>query len=104
MKQYNDEAKTAAKEAVYQQRVLKQPGLAQGRPVFKLFTTDYAPETSFSHVQATAFTMLDRMRLAAVADYIAGEASFDETDLQWAHLDLMARRFKQHLRPIPMSG
>ncbi len=100
VKQYNDEAKTAAKEAVYQQRVLNNRDLPRAGQVLKLFTTDYAPETSFRDVQATAFTMLDRMRLAAVADYIAGEASFDETDLQWAHLDLMARRFKQHLRPI----
>ncbi|MDQ6661460.1 MAG: Tn3 family transposase, partial [Chloroflexota bacterium] len=51
-------------------------------------------------VQATAFALLDRKRLAVVADYIAGEANFDETALQWARLDVIARRFKQHLRPI----
>ncbi len=100
VKQYNEEAKTAAKEGVYQQRVLSNRDLPRAGQVLKLFTTDYAPETSFRDVQATAFTMLDRNRLAAVADYIAREANFDEIDLQWAHLDLMARRFKQHLRPI----
>lgn len=100
VKQYNDEAKTAAKEGVYQQRVLSNRDLPRAGQVLKLFTIDYAPETSFRAVQATAFTMLDPMRLAAVADYIAREASFDEIDLQWAHLDLIARRFKQHLRPI----
>ncbi|MBF6612488.1 MAG: Tn3 family transposase [Chloroflexi bacterium] len=100
VKQYSDEAKTTAKEEVYQQRVTSNQDLPKAGQVLKLFTTDYAPETTFTAVQATAFAMLDRKRLAAVADYIAKEVNFDETALQWARLDLMARRFKQHLRPI----
>jgi len=68
--------------------------------VLTLFLADHAPETSFATVQATAFAILERDRLAGIADYIAMEASFDEMAFQWAHIDTMARRFKQHLRPI----
>ena len=100
VKQYNDEAKTTAKEEVYQQRVTSNQDLPKAGQVLKLFTTEYAQETSFRTVQAKAFAVLDRQRLAAVADYIAGEAGFDETALQWVRVDMMARRFKQHLRPI----
>jgi TnpA family transposase len=98
--QYADEAKAAAKEQVYVQRNLRNQDLPKAGRVLKLFLDDQAPETPFATVQATAFAILARDRLADIADYIATEASFDETAFQWQHIDTIARRFKQHLRPI----
>ncbi|CAA9372216.1 MAG: Transposase, partial [uncultured Chloroflexia bacterium] len=94
------EAKAAAKEQVYLQRIIRNQDLPKAGRVLKLFLTDHTPETSFEAVQASAFAILERERLADIADYIATEASFDETAFQWEHIDSMARRFKQHLRPI----
>ena len=68
--------------------------------ILKLLATEQPPETSFEHVQAEAFAILDRSRLRRVADYIVTETAFDEQAFQWAHVDTMARRFKQHLRQI----
>ncbi len=98
--EYVDEAKAAAKEQVYAQRIMRNHDLPKAGQVLQLFLTDHAPDTSFETVQARAFAILERERLADVADYIATEASFDETAFQWDHVDAMARRFKQYLRPI----
>jgi len=69
--------------------------------VLRLFTGEQVtPGTPFEVVQAKAFAILDRRRLDRVADYIVTKATFDERDFQWAHVDSMARRFKQHLRQI----
>ncbi len=98
--QYSEEAKAAAKDQVYAQRITRNQDLPKAGIVLQLFVTDHAPETTFATVQASAFAILERERLASVADYIATEASFDETAFQWEHIDRMARRFKQHLRPL----
>jgi hypothetical protein len=101
VKSYVDEAKAAAKEQIYEQRMTSNQDLPKAGLVLKLFTGDeIAPDTSFDFVQAKAFAILDRRRMARVADYIVTKATFDERAFQWAHIDSMARRFKQHLRPI----
>jgi TnpA family transposase len=100
VKQYGDEAKSAAKEQVYEHRLRSNQDMPKAGEVLKLFTTDHAPEIAFSTIQAKAFAILERHRLARVADYIASEASFDEIAFQWEHIDAMARRFKAPLRPI----
>ncbi len=104
VKQYSDAAKAAAKAAVYALRVEANADVPKAGLILKLFTTDQAaPTTPFEAVQAQAFAILDRQRLDRLADYIATEARFDETALQWTHLDTLAARFKRHLRPILLS-
>ena len=74
--------------------------LPKAGEVLKLFTSDDEGNTPFSAVQERAFALLDRQRLASVADYLVNEASCDEIAFEWEHIDSMARRFKQHLRPL----
>jgi len=100
VKQYGDAAKSAAKEQVYAYRVRSNQDLPKAGDVLKLFTVDHPPDTAFSTIQAKAFTMLERQRLERIADYIASDGSFDEIAFQWEHIDQLARRFKQHLRPL----
>lgn len=100
VKQFGDEAKSVAKQQVYEQRLRSNQDMPKAGAVLKLFTTDHDPDTAFRTVQAKAFAILERQRLDRLADYIASEASFDETAFQWEHIDTMARRFKQHLRPL----
>ena len=101
VKTYVDEAKATAKEQVSQHRVTSNQDLPKAGLVLKLFTAEQVPPgTPFEHVQTTAFAILDRERLDRVADSLVTEATFDEQAFQWAHVDTMARRFKQHLRQI----
>lgn len=98
---YVDEAKATAKEQVYHHRLTSNQDLPKAGQVLKLFTAEQVPPgTPFERVQAQAFAILDRERLDRVADSLATEATIDEQAFQWAHVDSMARRFKQHLRPL----
>ena len=101
VKQYVEDSKVAAKERVYEYRIETNQNLAKAGQVLKLFTDDSIPEdASFQSVQATAFGILDRQKLAFVAEHIVTEATFDETAFQWEHIDSLAQGFKCNLRPI----
>ena len=67
----------------------------------KLFTDDTITETTtFDEVQTKAFEILERPKLAFLAEHIATQASFGEIAFQWEHIDTLARQFKCNLRPI----
>jgi hypothetical protein len=100
VKQYSDEAKATAKRAVYDYRGTSNHDLPKAGEVLKLFTAEYEHHTPFCTVQEKAFELLDRQRLTRVAEYMVNEASCDEIAFEWEHIDSMARRFKQHLRPL----
>ena len=101
VRRFQDEAKEAAKERVYQYRIEVNDDLQKASDVLKLFTDDtIADETPFSFVQTQAFSILSRDRLSFVADRIAGEVKFDETAFAWEHISLLSHQFKRHLRPI----
>src|SRR5258708_28516153 len=100
VKQYSDEAKATAKRAVYEYRHANNHDLPKAGEVLRIFTAEYEGNTPFGAVQEQAFTLLDRQRLARVAEYMVNDASFDEIAFEWEHIDSMARRFKHHLRPL----
>ncbi len=101
VKQYVEDSKVAAKERVYEYRVEGNQNLQKAGQILKFFTTNDIDETTpFREVQAKAFEILDRQKLAFVADHIVTEATFDETAFQWAHVDTLAQQFKCNLRPI----
>ena len=101
VKQYVEDSKVATKERVYEYRIENNQNLAKAGQVLKLFTDDSIPEdASFQSVQATAFGILDRQKLAFVAEHIVAEATFDETAFQWEHIDTLAQGFKCNLRPV----
>lgn len=104
VRRYGDEAKAAAKEKVYECHIESHQNLKKAGRVLKLFTDDsIAASTPFQDVQATAFAILERHKLAVIADQIATSAKFDETTFQWGHVDELARQFKRHLRPILLA-
>ncbi|MGO9688005.1 MAG: Tn3 family transposase, partial [Syntrophobacteraceae bacterium] len=101
VRRYIDGAKGAAKERVYECQIESNQNLKKAGQVLKLFTDDgIAVDTPYQDVQATAFSILERPKLALVADHIATNAKFDETAFQWEHIDELAPQFKRHLRPI----
>lgn len=101
VKKYVEESKATAKERVYEYRVEGNHNLQKAGQILKFFTADDIPEnTPFREVKAQAFDILDRQKLAFVADHIATEATFDEIAFQWAHVDTLAQQFKCNLRPI----
>ena len=72
--------------------------------MLRLFTDGSIAESEpFGEVRRKAFEVLDPASLNSLADYMVTRARFDETAFQWEHIDRMATRFKQHLRPILQS-
>jgi len=100
VKQYADEAKATAKRAVADYRGTSNYDLPKAGEVLKLFTVEYEHHTPFGSVQEHAFALLDLQRLTRVAEYLVNEASCDEIAFEWEHIDSLARRFKQRLRPL----
>jgi TnpA family transposase len=101
IKHYSDEAKGAAKERVYEYHIESNQNMKKAGQVLKLFTDDtIATDTPFQTVQAMAFALLERRKLAVIADQITKNAKFDETAFQWEHVDKLAGQFKRNLRPV----
>ena len=101
VRRYQDSAKEAAKERVYELRTEGNEDLDKAAQVLKLFTDDAIPQQApFHEVQAIAFSILDSHKIDFVADHLTKTVKFDETALQWEHIDDLALQFKRHLRPI----
>jgi hypothetical protein len=94
-----NEAAEAAKAVAAQQRLERSADLVKAGGVLQLFLDDAPGATvTFKQVQAQAFTLLDRERLARVAAYLTTKEAEDELALQWAALDTMNQRWKRQLR------
>jgi len=101
VRRYVEESKVAAKEQVYEYRVEGNQNLQKAGQILKFFTDDSIAEaTTFQEVRTRAFEILERQKLAFLAEHIATQATFDETAFQWVHVDKLARQFKCNLRPI----
>jgi TnpA family transposase len=101
VRKFDDAAKAAAKERVYEYRVEANQNLRKAAQVLKLFTTEeITGDAPFHEVQARAFAILEREKLDHVAEHITSQVSFDETAFQWEHIDKLGSQFKLYLRPI----
>ncbi len=93
------EAATAATANAAAQRLERTGDLVKAGGVLQLFIDDApSPSVTFTQMQAQAFTLLDRERLARVAAYLSTREADDDLALQWAELDKAHTRWKQHLR------
>jgi len=101
VRQYQDGAKKAAKERVYELHRESNEDLDKAAQVLKLFTDERIPhQTPFEEVQAKAFSILEAHKIDFVADHLTKAITCDETAFQWEHLDGLALQFKRHLRPV----
>jgi hypothetical protein len=98
-----DEAKLKAKERVYESYTESKQNIEKAGEVLKLFTDeDIPPHTPFQDIRDRAFAILERQKLASIANQITTNVKFDETKFQWEHIDFLAQKFKRYLRPIFM--
>jgi TnpA family transposase len=105
VRRYREEAKTAAKDRIYDLRVENNQNLKKAGQILKFFTGDQIDEEMpFEQVQRQAFAILDRPTLDFVADHIATTAYFDEAAFQWEQIDQLSRPFKLNLRPIVQTS
>jgi len=101
VRQLLDEAKSAARERVYEHRLEHTHQLHKAGQVLKLFTDDtIAASTPFEEVRARAFAIIQRENLEQVADHILQTARWDEKQFQWEYVDQISNRYKLRLRPI----
>ena len=101
VRRYIEEAKSAAKDQVYARDAENHQDMKKVGEVLKLFIDDsIASNTPFRKIQEKAFSILERQKLATVADQIVINEQWDESAFQWEHIDQLARQFKRHLRPL----
>ena len=88
VRKHADDARDAAKELVYNFRAATNADMTKGGQILKLFTDDgIAGSLPFEDVRREAFTILDAVRVDAVAEYLTTNARFDEKAFEWQHLD-----------------
>jgi hypothetical protein len=98
---FSDAAKQAARQRVYEQQTEINTQLQKAGQVLKLFTDDGIEDAApFREAREKAFAILEREKLASVADQIAARTAFDETAFEWEQIDRLGQPFKYHLRPV----
>ena len=104
VRKYIGEARSVAKERVYECRIEGNENLQKAGQVLRLFTdTSIADDTPFYQVRRKAFGLLERQEIDFMADHMATNARFDETAFQWEHMDKLSHKFKRHLRPVLLA-
>ncbi len=104
VRKYTGEARSAAKERVYERRVEENQNLQKTGQVLRLFTdSSIEDNTPFYQVREKAFGLMERQKLDFMADHMATNARFDETAFQWEHMDELIHKFKRRLRPILLT-
>lgn len=102
---YSDEAKSVAKERLYECHIEINENFQKAGQVLKLLTDErIEADTPFKTVQASIFGILPRQKLIVVAERMAKTASFDETAFQWEHIDKLSHQFKLYLRQIIVTA
>ncbi|WP_256426993.1 hypothetical protein, partial [Bacillus cereus] len=51
-------------------------------------------------IQDRAFAILERPKLAAIADQIVTNTKLDEVAFRWEYIDQLSHQFKRSLRPV----
>ena len=101
VRQYQEAAKEAAQRARVSPAHRGERGCRQSRAGAQtLYGCRDRHQTPFHDVQASAFSILAAPKIDFVADHLTKAVTFDETALQWEHIDTLAPQFKRHLRPI----
>ena len=101
VRHYQDGARTAAKERVYELRKEGNENLDKAAQLLRLYNDEMIPELMpFHEVRVKAFSILEAHKIDFVADHLTKEVKFDETAFQWEHIDKLAQQFKLNLRPI----
>lgn len=104
VRHYNDEAKSIAKERLYECHLEINENFQKAGQVLKVLTDEsIEANTPFKTIQSNIFEILPRPKLIVVAERMAKIVSFDETAFQWEHIDRLAHQFKLHLRQIILT-
>lgn len=99
--QYNEDARTVARERIADYRNQHASNLAKAGQVLRLFTTDKVPaDMRFADVKTIAFEIVDESAMKRLADSLMQQATVDEVAWQWDYLDERCVEFKRRLRPI----
>ncbi|MCQ6331834.1 hypothetical protein, partial [Bacillus cereus] len=68
--------------------------------VLYLFTDDQFPaDATFQEIHDRAFAILERPKLAAIADQIVTKTKLDEVAFRWEYIDQLSHQLKGSLRP-----
>lgn len=100
---YIGEAKSKAKERVYEHKLESNQNLKNASKILNLFVDETIDDTvEFHEIKAKAFEILDKSKFGLVTKYMA-KAKFDESEYEWNYYDELAPTFKRNLRPLFMN-
>lgn len=98
VKEYADQAKLAAEEAMRQAMTEASESLEAAGQILQLFVDESIPDdTAFVAVKAKAFKYLEPELIPLVANYMRNIA-FDKVGFQWAFYTQLSSTFKKNLR------
>ncbi|MEX5523157.1 Tn3 family transposase [Bacillus cereus] len=101
VRRYMDEAKSAGKEQIYKSHLERNQNIKKVGEVLYIFIDNQIPaDAPFQEIQDRAFSILERPKLAAIADQIVTNTKLDEVAFRWKHIDQLSRQFKRSLRPV----
>lgn len=100
-RRYKNEAKSLAKEEVYELYTQNKQDIKKAGEVLKLLLDESIdPMISVKELRTKIFAILDRSHLENLTNQLMNRSLIDELALQWEFIDKLAPRFKRYLRPI----
>ncbi|HHL0974080.1 TPA: Tn3 family transposase, partial [Bacillus cereus] len=104
MRKYNDDILSFAKDQVYNYYTENQEDFKKVGNVLQVIIDENISEhTVFKDIQRRVFSILDRPKLAELANQILNTSKIDEKAFRWERIDALALQFKRQIRPIFMT-
>jgi TnpA family transposase len=104
MRKYNDDILSFAKDQVYNYYTENQEDFKKVGNVLQVIIDENISEhTVFKDIQRRVFSILDRPKLAELANQILNTLKIDEKAFRWERIDALALQFKRQIRPIFMT-
>ncbi|MEE2015862.1 Tn3 family transposase [Bacillus thuringiensis] len=104
MRKYNDDILSFAKDQVYNYYTENQEDFKKVGNVLQVIIDENISEhIVFKDIQRRVFSILDRPKLAELANQILNTSKIDEKTFRWERIDALALQFKRQIRPIFMT-
>lgn len=102
IKKYQDAARVAAQQAVYERQIAYTKDLQKAGQVLHLLTDEhqFPDDVSLGVMREQAYQIIDHIDLVTVARHLTHQPLIDEIAFRWQHIDTLARSFKLSVRPI----
>jgi TnpA family transposase len=97
---YKKQAKDAAKEMVYKQKIEINSCIKDIGKIFHLFVDESIPEsTPFGDIKPKAFAIVPKEQFSLLINHFRGK-EMDEDKFTWEHYSVLSKRITRNIRPL----